>query len=61
MERNRGKQSLGERSRVQKMRFPGTAVMVPVHFNCHHFFSLFMLILGCGLLFGVNSNGHKII
>ena len=37
------------------------AVMVPVHFNCHHFFSLFMLILGCGLLFGVNSKGHKII
>ena len=37
------------------------AVMVPVHFNGHHFFSLFMLILRCGLLLGVNSKGHKII
>ena len=62
MERNRGKKSLGERIKSPK----NEAFRYGCDGSCSCqlsslFFSLFMLILRCCLLFGVNRKGHKII
>ena len=43
------------------MRLSGKAVMVPVHFNRHHFFLPFMLNIGCCLLFCKTPTLLKVI